>query len=359
MKILFVFKNFSKDGGVEKVSVKLARELKAKGHEVAFYVMNGDSLFDDSIERVGELSVSSVSIIKKIANLKKYVDYNKVDTIIAAKEQANMISILSAFSSVRRILVCRHVSFDAPGQSLSPFIIKMMYAFYSLFANVRIVCVSRGIQQELNRFPLMKSGVAKYCPNAVVDQALFDSSFKLSGVEHLLPQRYILSVGRLVEQKGFDLLLRAYAISCKRMPEIPPLVVLGQGELKDTLISQAKELGIDDKVIFAGFVSNPFPVFKNASLFVLSSRSEGMPTVLIEALALDVKVVAHDCKTGPSELLDNGKHGLLVRVGDVAGLANAIVNSLTDVSINQDKFKIIEQYSVKTAANVYEKYIME
>ena len=135
---------------------------------------------------------------------------------------------------------------------------------------------------------------------------------------------HIIAAGRLSKQKGFDLLLEAMALVRKRVPGAH-LTFLGEGPLDSELKAQTERLGLTDAVCFAGFQSNPYPYFKHADVFVLSSRYEGMPSVLLEALALGTFVVATDCPGGVREVLARTAAGELVRASDAQLLAEAII----------------------------------
>jgi glycosyltransferase involved in cell wall biosynthesis len=141
----------------------------------------------------------------------------------------------------------------------------------------------------------------------------------------------IVAAGRLEPQKGFPGLLEAFARVASRMPG--RLVILGDGPQREALCHQAAVLGIGDRVILPGFVSNPFAVIARARVFVLSSLWEGSPTVIVEALACGVPVVSTDCPSGPRTLLEEGRCGLLVAPGDPAALAEAIERVLQDSSL--------------------------
>ncbi|VWD11218.1 glycosyl transferase [Burkholderia lata] len=142
---------------------------------------------------------------------------------------------------------------------------------------------------------------------------------------------YIVSVARLDElQKDHRTLLRAYAQLVERRGVAEHLVLAGDGAHRDVLTRLADELGIGARVHFMGQMDNPHPLMADASILVLSSKNEGMPMVLIEALALGKAIVSTDCPTGPREILDHGRAGLLVSVGDVDALADAMAQLLTD-----------------------------
>ena len=136
----------------------------------------------------------------------------------------------------------------------------------------------------------------------------------------------ILAAGRLSAQKDFSTLLVAFARLLTRRPA--RLVVLGKGKRKPRLVSLARRLGVAEHVDFPGFADNPYAFMARASLFVLSSWYEGLPTVLIEAMACGCPVVSTDCLYGPREILEDGKHGPLVPVGDAEALAAAMARTL-------------------------------
>lgn len=146
---------------------------------------------------------------------------------------------------------------------------------------------------------------------------------------------FIVSVGRLEEsQKDFTSLLHAYARLVKQGIE-ERLVLVGDGASRPRLEALAKSLGLGDRVIFAGFQSNPYAWIGQARLMAFSSKMEGLPNVLLEGLAVGQVVVSTDCPTGPREILDDGRAGLLVPVGDVEGLAEAIRSGLQDEALRQ------------------------
>lgn len=141
---------------------------------------------------------------------------------------------------------------------------------------------------------------------------------------------YVMAMGRLDHQKGFDVLIRAFAAAHGRMPGWR-LVLVGEGPLREALADLAGSLGIGSLVEMPGFVANPHPRLAGASLYVLSSRYEGMGGLaLLEAMAHGLPIIATDCVSGPRELLEDGRLGALVPVEDVASLATALVAHAQD-----------------------------
>jgi len=139
---------------------------------------------------------------------------------------------------------------------------------------------------------------------------------------------FILAVGRLHRQKGYPYLLKAFSLIEKDIEE--KLLIIGTGEEENQLRKLAEKLGIESHVLFGGFQKNPFKYMKHASLFVLSSLWEGLPNVLLEAMACGTAVIATDCPSGPSEIITSGKNGILVPTEDEQALAEAIRILLKD-----------------------------
>jgi len=136
----------------------------------------------------------------------------------------------------------------------------------------------------------------------------------------------ILAAGKLKPQKDFETLLRAFArVHAQRAVR---LIILGRGPLQRTLLELAQQLGVQDDFQLPGHVKNPYAFFRRAAVFVLSSAWEGLPNVLIEALACGCPVVSTDCPSGPREILDAGRVGRLVAVADPGALAVAISETL-------------------------------
>ncbi|MGH9350553.1 MAG: glycosyltransferase [Terriglobia bacterium] len=135
-----------------------------------------------------------------------------------------------------------------------------------------------------------------------------------------------VAAGRLAEVKGIDILLEAMALVRRELP-LAELVILGEGPLESELKQQARQLGLDSAAHFLGFQPNPYGYMKHADVFVLSSRYEGLPLVLLEALALGLPVIAADCPGGIREVLAGCPMGRLAPPQDAAALAEAMVSA--------------------------------
>lgn len=198
-----------------------------------------------------------------------------------------------------------------------------------------VVTVSRGVAEDL----VSKIGLPAAVPTTVYNPVVTDAL--LAQAEAPLEHPWfrdgecpvVLAAGRLTEQKDFPTLLRAFAqLREKRRSQPLRLVILGEGKEGDRTALEAlvAELGLQDHVDLPGFAQNPFKYMSRAALFVLSSAWEGLPGVLIQALACGAPVVSTDCPSGPREILEGGAFGPLVPVGDVQAMADAMAATLDE-----------------------------
>lgn len=184
-----------------------------------------------------------------------------------------------------------------------------------------LIAVSGGVAQDLRGLGLADEKI-RVIHNPVDAERLRKLALIGSPLAGWEGAPYVVSLGRLAEQKDHQTLLRAYAFSALRSTH--RLVIAGEGEERASLEGLARELGLGDRLLLPGAMDNPYRVLADAALHVLSSRWEGYPNVLLEALALGVPVVATDCPYGPREMLDGGRHGQLVPVADPMALARAM-----------------------------------
>ena len=187
-----------------------------------------------------------------------------------------------------------------------------------------LVGISADLSEELSRLTGAPAERIHTIHNPIVSADLLGKSGAPSGHAWLEGPDHpvVLAAGRLEEEKGFRTLLAAFAMLLERRRA--RLIVLGKGPQLPVLLSQAQDLGIREHVDFPGFVANPYPFMAGADLFVLSSRVEGLPTVLVEAMACGCPVVSTDCPFGPAEVLEGGRLGELVPVDDAKALASAM-----------------------------------
>ena len=190
-----------------------------------------------------------------------------------------------------------------------------------------IVFLSGGVGEDFKKLVPDYEGRTTTISNATWSSELEARSRETCPIERPRNKRVVVACGRLHRQKGFDLLLRAFAQTAARIPS--ELWLLGEGPERATLEALAVELGIADAVRFLGFQDNPLPFFRTADLFVLASRWEGFGNVVVEALGCGVPVLSTNCSFGPGEILENGRWGRLVPPNDSATLAEGMEEILT------------------------------
>ncbi len=194
------------------------------------------------------------------------------------------------------------------------------------------IAVSQGVADDLGKFVRLNPNKVHAIYNPVVTNDLLERA-RLTPDHPWLADKsessppVLLGVGRLTGQKDFPTLIRAFATV--RRAQAARLIILGEGERRAQLEALATELGVAEDVSLPGFVDNPFAFMAQADLFVLSSRFEGLPGALIQAMACGCKVVSTDCPSGPAEILKGGL-APLVPVGDAEALAQAMLETLND-----------------------------
>ena len=193
-----------------------------------------------------------------------------------------------------------------------------------------IIAVSEGVADDFSQFTAIPRERIKVIYNPVDVDDLTEKA--RAAVDHpwLAPgmqDPVVVAVGNLKAAKAYDNLIAAFSLVVKNMSA--RLVIVGEGSEREPLERLVKDLRLKAYVDLVGAKTNPYPYMAACDLFVLSSRREGAPTVLVEALALGKKIVATNCQCGPAEILQNGRYGVLVKEGDINELASAILSSLS------------------------------
>jgi len=203
----------------------------------------------------------------------------------------------------------------------------------------RLVFVSHGAQRTLQGLvPLRPERLSVIHNPLDLDRVQALAAEPLPGWAAFMTRRpTIVSVGRLERQKGFDLLIEAHA-RLRNGGQVHDLLILGEGkDGKDRaeLQNLARRLGVEDSVHLPGFVPNPYPFMRQAAVYALPSRWEGFANVITEAMACGAPVVAADCPSGPAEILEGGRYGVLVPPEDSAALARALGELLGDPALRE------------------------
>lgn len=322
-------------GGVEKTNLRLAKYLISQGYEVDFIALSFSSHLQKEIEELGirQVELKAKRTLRTIPELKHYIAEERkkyILTFISCQNYANLVAIFSWPKNREgiKLIVSERSQVDEfkyNGKVFKGKAIVTLMSWYYKRADV-IVANSQETADDLTTLT-GKQAECIYNPTLSDDyEKLADEPVEKEWFHEETP--IILGVGRLSAPKGFDDLIKAFALVQQKMES--RLVILGEGEKRKELEALAEKLGVSDKLWMPGYEANPYKYIKRSSVFVLSSRFEGLPNVLIESLALKIPCVATRCKSGPKEILLDGECGYLVDVGNTAQMADAIVSALTD-----------------------------
>jgi len=282
------------------------------------------------------------SLIRKIIKMKREVRSNNIDTIISIMPSMNIVSLMAKTGCA--LIITEHNVINK-SNSISSLVINILRKVTYRKAD-KIVCVSQGVSHSLS------SNISKLDIDVIYNPIdLQEIRQKAQDEISCKYGEYILGVGRLHEQKGFDLLIKAFS----RIDKDIDLVILGEGSEKNNLEDIAKEEKVLDRVHILKFQNNPYKYMKNAKAFILSSRWEGFGMVLAEALVVNERVVSFDCMSGPSEILQNGKLGILVEPNNVKKLSEAIDYAVGDkpITTRGEIDKQLQKFDIKQVVKQY------
>lgn len=344
-------------GGAERSIGLVASGLAARGAEVSLVLASATGPYlADLPASVRIIDLRSGSVPRAIPGLARHLRASRPDALLAAMTQANVAAALAArvARSKARLVLSERANLSAVLEEYRGWRMRTTAALARrLYPQAScIVAVSEGVADDL----ALQLGLARQhiavLPNPVVDERLLALAEEPPRHRWLVRCEVpvVVAAGRLIPQKDFGTLLRAFALVRRLRPM--RLLIFGDGEQRASLQALVRTLGVEGDVDLPGFDPNPFASMRAADLFVLSSRYEGLPGVLIQAMACGTRVVATDCPSGPREILEGGRWGPLVPVGDAAALAHAIAEALDDPSPPDVRVRS-KAYSVDTAVAGY------
>lgn len=322
-------------GGVERNGVKVSRELLRRGFDVDIVLANASGPLANEVPsgaRVVDLNLrlGGGRLVLAVGPLAKYLSREKPDVLWSNMTEVNVIAIAATLSASHRpwcIVSERNVLTPRVKKSIAKRVVRLAAQWLYPKAD-RIHAVSLGVADDVAVVTKVDRRRIRVIYNPILTEDMLLKAEQPLNDPWFLPGEppVILGAGRLVPQKDFATLIRAFALVRSRIRA--RLVILGEGPLRGELESLAQQLGVDEDVRFIGFVLNPFVYMKRAAVFVLPSLHEGFPNVLAEAMAVGTPVVATNCPSGPDEILEGGKWGHLVPIRDTRALADAIAETL-------------------------------
>jgi glycosyltransferase involved in cell wall biosynthesis len=329
-KHICIFPDRLDNGGVGRYAINLSEALLAQGAKVDIFVTAETGELFPQRPKQARLFVGGGSTKTSVLPLFKYLRSERPDLLITANGYIDILSVvvnMLARHSTQQVVTI-HTARSADDMSgkerlkqIYDGLCRWLYPW-----SKHVVAVSEAVAKDARTYFGLKKVQVIY--NPVVTPSLYTKS--QDKAEHPFYQQktapILLAIGRLTTQKDFGTLLKAFALIRKQ--QNVKLLILGEGEDRPMLETLAKELNINQDLSMPGFVDNPYPYIKEADVLVSSSAWEGLPTVLIEALALGTPVVATDCPGGSGEILMGGTYGGLVEMKNPTMLAQSVIHTL-------------------------------
>jgi glycosyltransferase involved in cell wall biosynthesis len=320
-------------GGAQRVVVNLVQGITRRGLPVDLVLAEAAGVFLDQLPREARVvDLRSPRLSRSIRPLITYLRRERPRVLVSSLTHANLVALWASRLAGRStpVVVTVHNTMSQATTERSGWAVRLepylMRTFYPWARSV--VAVSCGAADDLASTLGLPREQVRVVYNPVITPELLALSRQPPDHPWFEPGQppVILGAGRFTGQKDFPTLIRAFAEVRRQLPA--RLIILGEGDGRGSLETLIGELGLTDDVALPGFRENAMAYMARSALFVLSSAWEGLPTVLIEALAAGARVVSTDCPSGPREILQDGRLGSLVPVGDPPALAAAILATL-------------------------------
>lgn len=319
-------------GGAEQVTVTVANALAERGHLVDLVVASAEGPNRVRVSnQVQIVNLNRAGMAQCIAPLSRYLRKERPDAILSVMTHANNITLLARLLAGEkgRLVISERVSVRWPPENAKELLHQRLRRLLYRCADGLVMVAKEEIPLAADWFRIPRERIsAIYNPVITPEfERLRTERPAHPWLSAKLAEPVVVAVGRLEPQKDHALLIEAFSLLRSRRPA--RLVIFGEGSLRTALEAQIRNLRLDDCVDLPGFTGNPVAELAAADLFVLSSRNEGLPGALIQALGCGLPVVSTDCPTGPSEILQGGRHGWLVPMGSAQALAAAMDEALT------------------------------
>ncbi len=331
-----VLASFSGAGGVERMLVNLLGGFAALGRPVDLLTIRTDSPHLTGLpESVRRIDLGTRHSLAAALALARHLRADSPTVLLAAKDRAGRAAVLARDLARVRMPIVMRLGTDLSGALAQRHPLRRWLRTAPVRRSWRriehIVAVSEGVAEDTVRiagYPRARISVIRnpVITDALCAQAAMPCPHPWLSADAQAATPVILAAGRLERQKDFPTLLRAFALLRAQRPV--RLVLLGEGAWRERLAALATTLGVAADLDLPGFQANPYPFLARTRVFALSSRWEGSPNVLTEAMALGTPVVATDCPSGPREILADGRYGPLVPMGDAPALATALAQAL-------------------------------
>lgn len=354
-------------GGAEKMMVRLANQLAQNGDTVEMILLTAGGVNKSFLsESVTLVELNSARTLSAFAPLRKHLKQSNPDGILSALTHVNVITavVCASLGWSKRLSVSERNTFSLDRKVNNGLVMRITYGvapyIYRLIPNP-VIAVSKGVADDLVDCSIARQQDVCTASNPVITEDTREAAKQDAKHPWLVNHecKTVVAVGRLSDQKGFDMLIDAFSLVSKEIKA--RLVIFGEGELRTALQAQIDRLDLTAHVDLAGYTDNPIAEIQQADLFVLSSRFEGSPNVLVEAMSVGCKVVAFDCPSGPMETLKGGEVAPLVEYKNVAKLAKVMLTELVSENLQENRNRIIQavnRFSAENSAKEYRALIL-
>ncbi len=344
--------------GVDKAARHLLPELAARGYSVDLLkVRKHGPHLEEKVEGLSIIDLGSSHVYSSLPPLISYLRRERPAVLFTDKDRVNRTALAArylarvptrlilSYGSTPSINLSKRGAFERWLQRNS---IGRLYPMAD-----SVIVPSEGAADDMSRYTGLSRKLIQVVPRPVLPDGLLTQRperpdhpwFREQGIP------LILGVGELSERKDFATLVRGFATVRQRRN--CRLMILGKGKERNNLLRLAAELGVEKDVKLPGFVTDPYAFMFHADLFAMTSRWEGLGFVLIEALAMGTPSIAADCPSGPAEILDNGRYGPLIKVGDSDTLSRKIELLLDDPPDAERLREAARPYTVSVATDAY------
>lgn len=345
-------------GGAERIMSMMANYWIQQGRRITLVTLDSSDKdfykLDAGIHRValsllgrssGLLDALS-SNYKRLVSVRRTIISLKPDVIISFMDRTNVLCLIACYGSRIPVIVSERT--DPRKHDTGKLWSLLREQVYPLAAS--LVVQTRGVAIWMReKFKGIRIDVI---PNPVMSICNNEQS-KVAN----LPANTVVSVGRLSQEKGFDVLIEAFSKSTNKYPDWN-LVIFGEGPERKNLEALVSRLGVEGKVSLPGRIENPEKVVGTAEIFAMSSRYEGFPNALLEAMTCGLPVVATDCQSGPREILNGGEDGLLVPVEDSGAMADSLISLMGDPDarkrLGENARASVQRFSLPNIMNQWE-----
>lgn len=362
MRITFVISSLS-SGGAERVMSNMANYWANKDWQITLITLaKQDSDFyplDKRILRIAlEVEKQSSGIIQAVTNnffrllsLRSAIKSSQPQVVISFIDSVNVLTLVATRFLNIPIIISERT--DPQQHFVNRFWDVLRILFYP-YADALIVQSKGTLKWATQKLSEKKI--------FIISNAVFVKKTPFINDTCKFPQPFIVAVGRLGFEKGFDLLLQSFQKIALKYPDWS-LVIVGEGKEREVLEEMAIRLGIEQQVSFIGLHKNPMEIMIQASLFVLPSRYEGFPNALLEAMACGLPVISFDCPSGPREIIRHGIDGLLVPAEDVIALTNAMQELIAcpekRLQLSVKAREVTERFSQEKIMEMWEKLLVD